>query len=476
MKKYDAVVVGSGPNGLAAAVTIAQQGFSVLVIEGHDAVGGGTRSAQLTLDGFTHDICSAFHPLGISSPFFDQVPLQQYGLKWVHPQVPMAHPLDDGTAMALHRSISETAETLDAKDRKAYRRVFQELVEHWHDISPQVLGPPRLPNKPLLMVRFGMKAIRSARGLAYSRFRGTRARALFGGLAGHAFLPLDSSPTAAFGLMLGASGHALGWPMPEGGSQAIADSLAGLLRHLGGEVQTGHWIKGWREIPEAEVVLFDTTPRQLIEIASEHLAGGYLRRLERYRHGPGVFKADYALDGPIPWRAEAVKGAGTVHIGGTFEEIAHAEDLVAKDRVPEKPFMLVGQQSVADRTRAPEGKHTAWAYCHVPHGCEVDMTEAMEDQIERFAPGFRDLVLARHTMSPKEMHDYNPNYIGGDIGGGSHGGLQLFARPVLKWDPYSTSDPAIFICSSSTPPGGGVHGMCGYHAAQSALKRLRTSA
>lgn len=469
---YDAIVVGSGPNGLAAGVRLAEEGVSVLVVEGRPEVGGGCRSGERTIPGFVHDVCAAIHPLAAASPFMKRLPLSQQGLEFVHAPVPLAHPLDEGRVVMLHRSVKETAEGLGL-DGQMYRRLMGPLVSRWEELAEQVLGPVRMPAHPFLMTRFALRAIRSAKGLAEGLFRGEPARALFAGLAGHSMLPLNRPLTASFGLLFGASGHAVGWPLAKGGSQAIADALASYLRSLGGHIVTGKYIENIDDLPKARAVLFDVTPRQLIAIAGTRLPSHYLRRLKRFRYGPGVFKLDLALDGPIPWKAPECTQAGTIHLGGTMQEIAASEAAVGRGDHPERPYVLLAQPSLFDRSRAPTGKHTVWAYCHVPNGSTLDMTDRIELQIERFAPGFRDRILARAAMSPSELQRYNPNYIGGDISGGAHDGLQLLARPTLSWMPYATPARGIFICSSSTPPGAGVHGMCGYHAAQAALKHLK---
>lgn len=470
--EYDAVVVGAGPNGLAAAITLARAGCSVLVVEAKETIGGGLRSTELTLPGFKHDICSAIHPLGIGSPFFSSLPLAEHGLEWIHPAVPVAHPLDDGTAVVLDRSIDTTSAML-GRDGTAYRRLMEPFATHWSALTADILGPlPLPPRHPFLMVRFGLRALRSARGLAESLFKEEPARALFAGIAAHSIMPLEQPLTAAFGLVLGIAGHAVGWPLPRGGSQQIADALGSYLASLGGKIVTGTPVESVDQLPPARAILFDVTPRQLIRLAGDQLPAGYLRRLEGYRYGPGVFKVDLAIDGPIPWRAEACLGAGTIHLGGTLAEIADGERAVWRGEHPERPYVLLTQQSLFDDSRAPAGKHTVWAYCHVPNGSTVDMTGSIEAQIERFAPGFRDRILARSVRSTRDLEQYNTNYIGGDINGGVQDLRQLFTRPTLRLVPYSTPNKKIYLCSASTPPGGGVHGMCGYHAARAVLRRV----
>lgn len=465
----DAIVVGSGPNGLAAAITLARAGRSVLVVEAAATVGGGMRTAELTLPGFRHDVCSAIHPLGVASPFFSRLPLRDHGLEWIEPPAALAHPFDDGTAAVLERSFEATGATLGG-DARAWARLMQPLVARSGTILEEILGPLRLPRAPLTLSRFGLEAIQPASGIARRRFREPPARALFAGLAAHSMLPLEQRPSASFGLVLGLLGHAVGWPLPRGGSQSIADALASYLRSLGGELETGRRVDSLDELPQSRAVLLDVTPRELLRITGARLPDGYRRKLQGYRYGPGVFKLDLALDGPIPWRAAECARAATVHLGGTLDEIAVSESAMSRGLTPDRPYVLVAQQSLFDPSRAPEGKHTAWAYCHVPNGSTVDMTGRIEAQIERFAPGFRDLILARHTMGPAELEAYNPNYAGGDINGGLQDLRQLFTRPVARRVPYSTPAPGIFICSSATPPGGGVHGMCGYWAARGALR------
>jgi phytoene dehydrogenase-like protein len=468
--RHDAIVVGSGPNGLAAAITLAEAGRSVLVLEGAETAGGGCRSAELTLPGYVHDVCAAVHPLAAGSPFFRSLPLAELGVELVHPPVPAAHPLGDGTAVALERSVDATAARL-GPDGEAYRALVGPLVGDADALLPAVLAPPlRPPRHPVVLARLARRGLRSAVGLA-GRFSGERARALLAGMAAHSSRPLDAPLTAAFGLLLAVLGHAVGWPVVRGGSGRLADAMAAYLRALGGEIETGRPVASLDELPPARAVLLDVTPRQLAAIAGARLPASYRRRLAAYRYGPGAFKVDWALAGPIPWRAPAAARAATVHLGGSMAEIAAAEAAVAGGGHPERPFVLLAQQTLADPSRAPEGRHTAWAYCHVPAGSPVDMTERIERQVERFAPGFRDLVLARAARGPADAERENPNRVGGDIGGGLQDLRQTIARPVARADPYATPARGVYICSSSTPPGGGVHGMCGHLAARSALRR-----
>jgi len=468
---FDAVVVGAGPNGLAAAITLARAGCLVLVVEAHETVGGGTRSAELTLPGYIHDVCSAIHPLGVASPFFRSLPLHEHGLEWVEPPVPAAHPLDDGPATLVHRDVQETADGL-GRDAAAYRALIGPLVHNYEKVLHEFLGPLRVPRYPFTLVRFGAVALLPAVTLARLIFRDERTRALFAGMAGHSMLPLERPATASFGLMLLMLAHAVGWPMARGGSQAIAEGLSSYLQSLGGRITTGWCVESIDELPQARAYLLDVTPRQLLKIAGHRLPFPYRRQLGRYRYGPGVYKIDYALSEPIPWRASECRSAATVHLGGTLEEIASSERAVWRGQQADQPFVLLAQQSLFDTSRAPQGRHTAWAYCHVPHGSELDMTGRIEAQIERFAPGFRDCVLGRSTHTAAEMQAYNPNYVGGDINGGVQDLRQLYTRPVPRLVPYSTPDRSIYLCSSSTPPGGGVHGMCGVFAAEAALRRL----
>ena len=469
---YDAVIVGAGPNGLAAGITLARVGRSVVVLEAKETIGGGTRSAELTLPGFVHDICSALHPLGVASPFFRDLPLAHYGLEWVFPPACLAHPLDDGTAVMVEGSVDATAANL-GPDAARYRRLMGPLVAGWQGLLGDLLGPLRVPRHPIVVARFGLAGLLPAATLARAAFRGERARAVLAGMASHAMMPLSAPATAAFGLVLALVAHAIGWPMARGGSQRVADALGAHLRSLRGEIVTGHPVRSRADLPDARAILFDTSPRQLVQVMGNELPAGYRQALSRFRYGPGVFKADYALDGPIPWRAEECLRAGTVHLGGTLEEIAAAEAATWRGEHPERPFVLVAQQSLFDPTRAPEGRHTAWAYCHVPHGSAEDMAGRLEAQIERFAPGFRDRILARCIRTAADMEAYNPNYIGGDINAGVQDLRQLFTRPVARLNPYTTPIPGLYLCSSSTPPGGGVHGLCGYYAGRTALRCLR---
>ena len=467
---YDVVVIGAGPNGLAAAIALAQAHLSVLVLEGEDTIGGGTRTRELTQPGFLHDVCSAVHPMGVLSPFFKELPLADHGLTWLHPAASVAHPLDDGPAVLLQRSLDVTAEGL-GRDGEAWRRLVTPFLRRPEVLLADLMAPLGVPRAPLGMARFGWYGMRSARHLA-QRFAAPRARALLAGCAAHSILPLTRLPSAAVGLVFVLTGHLTDWPVARGGSASITTALAGYFRALGGEIQTERPVASLADLPETEAVLFDTSPKQVIAIAGEALPAGYAKRLAQYRYGPGAFKLDWALSEPIPWRDEACALASTVHVGGTLEEIAAAEAAAWRGETPERPFVLVCQQSHFDDTRAPRGKHTGYAYCHVPNGSPVDMTERIEAQIERFAPGFRDVILARHAWGPASFEAYNGNYVGGAITGGVADLGQLFTRPVARLNPYTTPNPRLFLCSASTPPGGGVHGMCGYHAAQAVLKRL----
>lgn len=466
--EYDAVVVGSGPNGLAAAITLQREGLSVLLIEGKDTLGGGMRTADLTLPGYYSDICSAIHPMAAGSPFFQQLNLEKFGLEYINPPVLAAHPFEGGRAAVLKHSLEETASLL-GKDKEAYLTLIGSTVRRWPLIAEDVLGPLHVPRHPVEMLRFGLPALRSGLGLA-KKFKTEEAKGLWAGMSAHSLLPLSQLTTAAIGLVLMANGHLKGWPIPKGGSQSIANALHQCFLSLGGKVQNGFYVKSLQELPSAKVVLFDVTPKQLLQIGSESFSGLYRRQLKRYRYGAGVFKVDWALDGPVPFKAKECLEAGTVHLGGTMDEIALSEKETAEGKLTDKPFVLLAQQSLFDGGRAPEGRQTLWGYCHVPHGSLADRTKAIEDQVERFAPGFKDRILARHTFNSAEMEAYNPNYVGGDINGGILDIGQLYTRPALRLSPYRTSAKGLYICSASTPPGGGVHGMCGFYAAKRVLK------
>ena len=466
-------MVGSGPNGLSAAIVLARAGRRVTVLEGAETIGGGCRSEELTLPGFVHDTCSTVHALALASPFLSRLPLAEHGLELVHPEAPLAHPLDDGSAVLLERSVERTADGL-GPDAKAYRRLFEPLLRTAPALMREILGPLRPPRHPLAMARFAPVALRSAVGLARSRFEGERARALLAGCSAHSMLSLSSPASAAFGVVLMMSAHDVGWPVARGGSQRLADALAAHLRSLGGEIETGRWVESLDEVAGFGATLLDVTPRQLVRLAGPRLPARYARRLGHYRYGPGVFKLDWALDAPIPWTAPEVARAGTVHVGGTLEQIAASEQAAVRGEHSERPFVLLVQPSPFDDTRAPAGKHTAWAYCHVPSGSTRDMTDVIESQVERFAPGFRDLITARSALNAVDIERRNPNYVGGDINGGVQDLRQLYTRPVARVVPYSTPVDDLYLCSSSTPPGGGVHGMCGYFAARAALRRLHS--
>lgn len=466
--KRDVVVVGAGPNGLAAALTLQLAGRSVLVLEAAETVGGGARTEELTLPGVRHDVCSTVHPLALASPFFRDLPLEALGVEWAHPPIPLAHPLDDGSAVRLRRSVHETADGLGS-DGAAYRRLVGAFVDGALELADDVLAPRTVPRHPLLLARFGRHAVRSAEGLA-SRFRTPGGRALLAGLAAHSILPLDAPVSGGIGLFLGTLGHAVGWPFARGGSAAIPEALAARLRAVGGEIVTGRRVETLAELPRAESTVLDLTPRQVATVGGGGLPPASRRDLEGHEHGPGAFKMDWALDGPIPWRAEGCAEAGTVHLGGTFEEIASAEHEVAAGRHSERPFVLLSQPTVADPSRSPEGTHVAWAYCHVPNGSERDMSDPIEAQIERFAPGFRDRILARHAMGPADLERHDANLVGGDVAAGRRSPLRTALGRRVGGSPYATRVPGLFLCSAATPPGPGVHGMCGHLAASELLR------
>lgn len=471
LKKFDlppadAIVVGSGPNGLAAAIRMAQTGWSVLVLEGGQTTGGGVRSAELTLPSFIHDFCSSVYPLTVCSPFFRTLPLDQHGLQWAFPDAALAHPLDDGSAAVMYPSLEKTAEAL-GPDHRSYERLFSPFVARWQDLLEDILAPPRFPRHALFFAKFGKYAIRSASGLAKARFKTARARAFFAGMAAHSILPLENLSTAGVGLMLAILGHSVGWPFARGGAQQLSNALISLLRSLGGKVVTGCPVESLNQLPPARVVLLDVTPRQLLKIAGQQLPESYRRKLKRYRYGMGCFKMDWALHQPIPWRAQECRLAGTIHLGGSLAEISESELSSWAGKPAKRPYVLLSQASLFDSTRAPHGKHTAWAYCHVPNGYTGNMSEAIEGQIERFAPGFRDCIAAKSALSPADFESHNPNLVGGDIAGGAADLNQLFFRPTASL--YKVPIKGVYLCSSSTPPGAGVHGMCGFFAAEMAL-------
>ncbi|WP_448138104.1 phytoene desaturase family protein [Sphingobacterium siyangense] len=468
MRKFDAIIIGSGPNGLAAAITFQQQGLSTLLIEGADTIGGGMRTKELTIPGFKHDVCSAIHPMAMASPFFRSLPLEAFGLSFVKPEYAAAHPLDEGETGILYHSLAETVKGLGA-DGESYRKLVEKVVTHWERLAADIMGPLSFPKHPLSLASFGLDALQPASWTA-KHFTSVQAQALWAGMAAHGIQPLDNWTTSAIAIVLAAVGNKYGWQIPIGGSQSIANALLGYYQSLGGEVQTGFWLEDVRDLPSHKVLICDITPRQLLQLKGIGLASGYRRRLEGFRQGMGVFKVDWALSEKTPFKDLRCQQAATVHLGNTYAEIAESERLSHLGKQVGKPFVLFAQQSAFDSSRAPEGKHTGWAYCHVPNGSKVDYTEAIENQIERFAPGFKETILAKHTFSPMELEEYNPNYIGGDINGGIMDISQLYSRPILALNPYRTSVDTIYLCSSSTPPGGGVHGMCGYHAARTALK------
>jgi phytoene dehydrogenase-like protein len=468
--EYEAIVVGSGPNGLAAAITMQRQGLSVLLIEGKNTVGGGLRSGDLTFPGYVHDFCSAIHPMAAASPFFNNLPLQKFGLDFIFPEICAAHPLENGQAVALHRSLEDTVTNLRS-DGSTYRSMIEPIMRAWPLIAADLLGPLRFPSHPGKYARFGLVGIQSAASIA-KRFTTTEARTFWAGLSAHAMLPFSKVGSAAIGLVLAAVGHLHGWPIARGGSQSIADALACYFTSLGGTIKTGIFIKSLRELPDARAVILDVSPMQLLQIAGHKFSSLYKWQLKKFRYGMGAFKVDYVLDGPIPFSSALCRQAGTVHIGNSYDEIGQSEEAAWNKQSVEKPFVLVAQQSLFDSSRTSGNHQTAWAYCHVPNGSNQDMTAAIEGQIERYAPGFRDRIIRKHITTPIDFEAYNPNYVGGDINGGAMDISQLFTRPALSLSPYRTSAKGIYICSASTPPGGGVHGMCGYHAAQRALRDI----
>lgn len=466
-KTYDAIVIGSGPNGLAAAITIAQAGRSVLLIEGQEEIGGAMRSVELTLPNFIHDFGSAVHPMAISSPFFRTLPLAKHGLEWVHPSIPLAHPLDDDRAVLAKRDLRSTAANL-GQDGERYFHLISPLMRNWSKIESLALGPPSIPRHPIAAARFGLVALRSAKRFAGSYFHERRARAVFAGMSAHSILPLERATTAAFGLVFSLTAHTVGWPIARGGSRNLAFALASYLRSLGGDIVTNFWVRSMEELPRARTLLFDLTPRQLVQIDGLNFTESFRREMERYPYGPGVCKVDWALDAPIPWMDPECARAGTLHLGGTLDEIAESERAPWKGKLSDKPFVLLAQPTLFDSTRAPAGKHIAWAYCHVPNASNIDASEEIENQVERFAPGFRNRILKKSVLRTSDMERWNPNLVGGDIVGGSPWPLRL--RPTHRL--YGTSTRNVYICSSSTPPGGGVHGMCGHHAALRALREF----
>lgn len=469
---FDATIIGAGPNGLAAGIRLAQEGLAVKIYEKADTIGGGTRTQELTLPGFRHDVCSAIHPLAKASPFLQSLPLEDFGLEWIQPEVPVAHPLDNQPAGALFRSFDKTVSHIEEGDKHNYAQSIAPFLDNWDNLLTDILAPfSPIPNHPLLMARFGLQGLQSAERFA-KRFKSTQTRAIFAGLAAHGIMPFHKISSAAIGLVLGIAAHTVGWPYPKGGSHNLTKAMAQYFESLGGTIETNTEITSVDQLPKSKAVLFNNTPKQILDIAGDQLPDSYQQKLQNYRYGSGVFKLDLALSEPIPWKDKVCRKAGTVHLGGTFEEIAASEKATANGTHPEKPYVLLAQQSLGDESRAPSGKHTCWAYCHVPNGSTKDMTEPILNQIERFAPGFRDCILERHSMNTQAIEAYNPNYIGGDINGGRQDITQLFTRPAGLFDPYHIPKTNMYICSSSTPPGGGVHGMCGFHAVESVLRNL----
>lgn len=468
MKKYDAIIIGSGPNGLAAAITIQRQGLSTLLIEGADTIGGGMRTKELTLPGFKHDVCSAIHPMALGSPFMRNLPLSDFGLSFKSAEYQVAQPLDSGQSVLLHQDLNQMKSELGI-DAQTYISLLEPLIKNWNELSNDLLSPLKVPQNPILLAKFGLNGLRSAHHIA-NRFKTQEAKALWAGMVAHGILPFSKLTTAAIGMILSALGHKVGWQIPVGGSQSIADAMFNYYKSLGGEHQLNFWLENVEDLPEHKTLLLDLTPLQILKLNGLNLSDTYKKQLENFRYGLGVFKIDWALSDPTPFKDGKSQLASTVHIGNTYEEIARSELDTYNGKVVEKPFVLFAQQSIVDPSRAPNGNHTGWAYCHVPHGSSMDRTEAIENQIERFAPGFKDTILSKSTMNTAQLQNYNPNYVGGDINGGQMDILQLFTRPTKSLTPYRTSNPKIYIASSSTPPGGGVHGMCGFHAARIALK------
>jgi phytoene dehydrogenase-like protein len=467
--KFDAIVVGSGPNGFAAAITLQQSGLSVLIIEGKEVLGGGVRSGSLTIPGFIHDICSAVHPLGADSPVFTKLHLEQYGLEYLAPEYAVAHPFDDGSAVAIQSSIEATAAQLGA-DGDNYKKVFSRLVKEWPSLRSAFLGPLHISSYSNAKMEFAYHAFSSAHHFAKHRFTTEAAQSVFAGMGAHSMLPLNKLTTSSTAIVLNILAHVNCWPLPKGGAQQLTNALATSFRSSGGEIETGNIITSLQQLPSSKIVLFDVTPAQLLTIAGDKFSQVYRWQLKRYKYGAGIFKVDWALSQPIPFTNAKCRSAATIHIGGGIHEIYNSEAMVSKNKHTDKPFVLLVQPGVVDVSRAPEGKYTAWAYCHVPNGSEIDMTFAIEKQVERFAPGFRDRILARNVMNTRDVQVYNPNYVGGDINGGAAVARQLFTRPVVRFSPYSTAAKGVYICSSATPPGGGVHGICGYYAARRALR------
>lgn len=465
----DAFIIGSGPNGLAAGIALAQQGIKVQIFEAKDSVGGGTRTQELNEPGFYHDVCSAVHPTAISSPFLQTLPLSKFGLEWIHPTFPIAHPLEHSDSVIIEKSFENTLLRL-GKDRKNYKKLFQGFIDSWEFLAKDLFSDLRIPNHPLAMLRFGWYGMSSAKALANKFFSEDRTKAYFAGLAAHSILPLEKSFTSSFGLVLGSSVHTSGWPIAKNGSQSISKALLAYFESLGGSLELNHLVSSLDDIPPNKIVLFDTSPKQISAIAKTRIPNALFTKLNDYKYGPGSFKMDFALSEPVPWLGEECRKAGTLHLGGTMQEIIQSEKDAWQGIHSTNPYVLVSQPSIFDNTRAPKGKHTLWAYCHVPHGSTQNMEEEIINQIERFAPGFRDIIIATSSMTATDFEKYNPNYIGGDINGGAQTIKQLFGRPLLKWDPYKLPTKKLYICSSSTPPGGGVHGMCGYNAAKSVLK------